>query len=104
MLSLQVGASKGISGVRPHAPKWAAVFQIMPAHILMPFLHALLAPPCGGREVAEIFAKQIVQAVTRLWLGREAGKEVADESLLLLAELCGLLKPLVRYHFDRPQY
>ena len=93
---LQVGASKGLDAVRPYAPKWAAVFQMMPAHILMPFLHALLAPPCGGRDVAEVFAEQIVQSVARLWLGKEASKEAADELLLLLAELCGLLRPLVR--------
>ena len=52
--------------------------------------------------MAEVFAKQIVQAVSRLWLGKETGKEIADESLLLLAELCGILKPLVRKIKKRP--
>ena len=45
--------------------------------------------------MAEVFAKQIVDSVARLWLGQEAGQEVADESLLLLAELCALLQPSV---------
>ena len=83
--------------MRPYASKWGAVFQVLPAHILLPFLRCLLAHPCGGKNVAEVFAKQITAAISRLWLSDSAEQQVADEALLLLAELGGLLQPMVRH-------
>ena len=93
----QVGASEGLEGVRSVASEWAAIFEVVPGAWLLPFLHSLLAPPSGGQDAAALFAPRIIQAVARLWFGdEEGGRKVADESLLLLAELCEQVKPLVR--------
>lgn len=95
-LFLQVGASKGVASLQPMVAKWAAIFRVLPGELLLPFLQSLLTPPSGGKEVALIFMSQMIHAVSRLWLHREAGQEAADSALLLLAELCTQVIPQVK--------
>lgn len=91
----QVGASQGPSGLRPYAPQWAPVFESLPSPLLVPFLRALLREPSGGAATAAIFAPQLLQTLARLMLDPEGGSGVGDAALLLLAELCELVKPQV---------
>ena len=94
---IQVGASSGPSGLRPYAPQWGPVFETLPGPLLVTFLRALLRAPSGGAATAAIFAPQLLQALARLILDAEVGLEVGDAALLLLAELCELVKPLVTF-------
>jgi hypothetical protein len=96
MSCVQVGASRGPAGLRPYAPQWAPAFETLPGQLLVPFLRALLREPSGGSAVAAIFAPQMLQALARLMLDADGDTELGDAALLLLAELCELVKPQVR--------
>lgn len=92
----QIGASQGLEGLRPFAPEWAPVFEAVQGEWLLTFIRSLLRPPSGGQDIAALFAPRIIEAIARLWLSPEVtGKKAADEALLLLAELCEQVKPLV---------
>lgn len=95
--ALQVGASEGLGAVQPYAPQWQPVFEVVDGVTLLPFLHSLLTPPSGGRDVAALFFPQIIHAIARLWLHKEAGPAAADEALLILADLCAQVHPQVRF-------
>ena len=71
------------------------MFETLPGPLLIPFLRAFLRAPSGGDTIAAIFAPQLLQALARLMLDPGVGLEVGDAALLLLAELCELVKPLV---------
>lgn len=98
--ALQVGASKGLTAIHPFVSKWEPVFKSVPGPALLPFLQSLLNPPSGSKEVASLFAAQIIHVVFRLWLKKEAGQEAADQSLLLLADLSTQTLPKVYSRSD----
>jgi U3 small nucleolar RNA-associated protein 20 len=110
----EVGASKGLSFLKPHAARWAGLFNqgLVPDRELLGFIQGLVTPPSSA-AAAELFAPQLLGALGKLLLrqlgsttdnpaaaaaagstgGSSSSSSVGGQALAMLIEVCELLRP-----------